>query len=51
VGRNVYSLKEVHEAYRRRAREAHPDRPGGSHEAMALVNAAYEAAAAELEFD
>jgi hypothetical protein len=51
VGRNVYNLKEVHEAYRRRAREAHPDRPGGSHEAMALVNAAYEAATAELEFD
>lgn len=51
VGRNVYSLKEVHEAYRRRAREAHPDRPGGSHEEMARVNAAYREATADLEFD
>lgn len=51
VGRNVYSLREVHEAYRRRAKEAHPDRPGGSHEEMARVTRAYREATADLEFD
>ncbi|KWU26298.1 J domain-containing protein [Burkholderia cenocepacia] len=51
VGRNVYNLSEVRTAYRRKAREAHPDHQGGSHDAMAKVTAAYKAAKAELQFD
>jgi DnaJ-domain-containing protein 1 len=34
--------------YRELAAEAHPDRAGGSHERMAEINAAYEAAKLEL---
>ena len=34
---------EIRTAYRERAREAHPDREGGSTSAMAAVNAAYHA--------
>lgn len=35
-------------AYKRHAREAHPDLPGGSHEKMARLNRAIEAARKEL---
>lgn len=37
----------VQEAYRRRARELHPDVPGGSHDAMASLNQARDEALAE----
>lgn len=42
------SLSEVRAIYRRRAMELHPDRPGGSHNAMAELNAALSAAEREL---
>jgi hypothetical protein len=38
----------VEEAYRRVARERHPDKPGGDHEDMVELNAARVAALAEL---
>jgi hypothetical protein len=38
----------VRARYRELAAEAHPDRVGGSHERMAEINAAYEAAKLEL---
>jgi hypothetical protein len=41
------SRDEVHEAYRRRSLECHPDR-GGSHDAMARVNQAWAEAQADL---
>jgi hypothetical protein len=41
-------LSEVRAAYRRRAMESHPDRAGGSHAAMAELNAALAAAEREL---
>lgn len=41
-------LDEAQAAFRRRAREAHPDKPGGSADAMARLNAAMAAARAEL---
>ncbi len=41
-------LDEAQEAFRRRAREAHPDMPGGSNDAMARLNAAMADARAEL---
>jgi hypothetical protein len=34
------SEREIKEAYRRASATAHPDRPGGSHDRMAAVNAA-----------
>ena len=34
------SEREIREAYRRASTNAHPDRPGGSHDRMAAVNAA-----------
>lgn len=33
--------EEITKAYRRAAQRAHPDRPGGSHDRIALVNTAY----------
>lgn len=42
------TLAEVEAAYRRLARERHPDTPGGSDRLMAELNAAREAARAEL---
>ena len=41
------SADEVTAAYRRLASAAHPDKPGGSHERMAALNAAKEAALKE----
>jgi hypothetical protein len=42
------SLETVRARYREFAGQAHPDRPGGSHDRMAEINAAYEAAKLEL---
>jgi len=39
--------EQVKDAYRRLAGQAHPDKPGGSHERMAALNVAFEAALAE----
>lgn len=39
---------EIDQAYRIRAKAAHPDVPGGSHEKMAELNAAREAALKEI---
>ena len=33
---------EIRKAYRRRAKQAHPDRQGGDHTAMVAINRAYE---------
>lgn len=43
------SRENVEAAYRRLARDRHPDMPGGSDEAMAELNAARAAALAELD--
>lgn len=40
----------IHECYRIRRGEAHPDRHGGDHDAFLAVQAAYEQAARELGF-
>lgn len=42
------NAETVQRAYRAQAVHVHPDRPGGSHEAMAQLNAARDAALAEL---
>lgn len=42
------SRETILTAYRNRAKAAHPDLPGGSHEAMAVLNAARDAALQEL---
>lgn len=42
------TLVEVEEAFRRLAKTAHPDLPGGSHDRMARLTAAREAARQEL---
>lgn len=42
------SRDEIAAAYRRASAAAHPDRPGGSHDHMAQVNAARDAAMAAL---
>lgn len=39
---------QIRDAYRRRAMQLHPDRPGGSHDAMTELNAALAAAEQEL---
>src|SRR5262249_24755975 len=36
------SAEQLHDAYRRRVKETHPDRPGGSAEAFKEVQEAYE---------
>ncbi len=41
-------LSEVRAVFRRRVMEMHPDRPGGSHDAMTELNAAMAAAEKEL---
>ncbi len=40
--------QDLQQAYRRAASAAHPDKPGGSNDAMAAVNLAYEQAKQEL---
>lgn len=40
----------LRERYRQRAAASHPDREGGSHQAMAAINVAYEQARQELGF-
>jgi hypothetical protein len=42
------SREDVKSAYRRLASQYHPDKPGGSHEAMTELNAAQEAALKEV---
>jgi hypothetical protein len=45
---NPKTREEAEAAYRQRSRTAHPDVPGGSHERMARLNRAREAARAAL---
>jgi hypothetical protein len=45
---NPFSLSDAEAAFRRKARTAHPDVPGGSHDAMANLNRAIEQARSEL---
>lgn len=47
-GREDITAETVREAYRSMARTFHPDLQGGSHEAMAMLNAARDAALTEL---
>jgi len=42
------TLADAEEAHKRLARAAHPDKPGGSHDAMARLNSAIEHARKEL---
>lgn len=42
-------MSAIESAYRARAKKAHPDVEGGSHEAMSALNAAYEEAKAEVQ--
>jgi len=42
------SLADAEEAHKRLARAAHPDKPGGSHDAMARLNSAIEHARKEF---
>lgn len=48
VGPAERDLTAVRAAYRRSAQAAHPDRPGGSHDEMARLNAAMRQAEQEL---
>lgn len=48
VDRATVSREGVKQAYRRLASQFHPDKPGGSHEAMSELNAAQEAALQEI---
>lgn len=43
------TVDEIRTAHRRLLLDRHPDRPGGSHDAMAEVNAARDRALAEIE--
>lgn len=45
----VITKERIDGAYRLRAQEAHPDKPGGSHEAMAELNRAREEALREVQ--
>ncbi len=47
---NNITFEQLRDSYRRAAASAHPDRSGGSHDAMAAVNAAYEEAKKALGF-
>jgi hypothetical protein len=49
VGPDVSDLAAVRAEYRRRAAQHHPDRAGGSHDAMTELNAALAQAEKELE--
>lgn len=49
VGPDVRDLAVVRAEFRRRAADHHPDRPGGTHDAMAELNAALAAAEKELK--
>lgn len=42
------TIDDIKSAYRRLASEKHPDKPGGSHEAMTELNQAYEQAKQEI---
>ncbi|MFP3564751.1 hypothetical protein [Paraburkholderia sp. SIMBA_030] len=48
VGPEVRDLTAIRSEYRRRAAQHHPDRAGGSHDAMTELNAALAAAEKEL---
>jgi hypothetical protein len=50
VPNTVQTEQSLKEAYRRASSAAHPDKPGGSNDAMAAVNAAYEHAKQELGY-
>ena len=47
-GQITVTSADINSAYREAAREAHPDVPGGSHEAMALLNQARDQALLEI---
>ena len=49
VGPDVRDLATVRAEFRRRAADHHPDRPGGTHDAMAELNAALADAEKELD--
>jgi hypothetical protein len=49
LGTGVCSGVDIQNAYRKLANERHPDKPGGSHEAMAALNRARDAALREVE--
>jgi hypothetical protein len=42
------SSEDIEAAYRRQAKDAHPDRPGGSHDRMSELNAARDEAIGEI---
>lgn len=48
LGGQGYPRGAIDAKYRELAKQRHPDAPGGSHEAMAQLNVAYEEALAEL---
>ncbi|WP_186122320.1 J domain-containing protein [Burkholderia gladioli] len=48
VAPDVTDIAAVRAAFRRRAMEIHPDRPGGSHDKMAELNIALQSAEKEL---
>lgn len=48
-GSGPIGIDELDKAYRRAANRAHPDKPGGSNEAMSEVNIAYEQARKDLQ--